>query len=162
MNHEHADAGLQSNLHALTHKALSPRARFGHVLLLLAATAMAIVLFALLATEPDLPMRTTAAFAAMLGIAAAWMIYSGWVLMNRNTLLINHRVIAGTMAVTFSALFTAGALAVGFAGGADAAFLAAGLGTGFTAVSTWLLARARADRARLLARRDALLREVRR
>ena len=124
-----SDGGI--DLVQLTRHALSTRARLGHVALLLAALAMSVLLLALLATEPAIPMRTRIAFAVMLAMSLSWTGYAIWVLKNRWTLLANHRIIAGKMAVAFTAIFTIAALAIGFSTGKSAGFLAAGMGAAF-------------------------------
>jgi hypothetical protein len=151
---------LALQLQQITGQALSVRARFGHVALLLAAVAMSIVLGALLATEPLLPTRTAVAFTVMLVMALSWTAYAIWVLRNRWTLLANHRIVAGRMAVTFSSVFTAVALGVGVTAGASAGYLAAATGAVFIAASVLLLLRAHRQRAQLLARRRQLESEL--
>lgn len=144
----------------LTSQALSTRARLGHVGLLLAALAMSAVLIALLATEPAIPMRTRIAFAAMLVMSIFWTGYAIWVLKNRWTLLANHRIVAGKMAVAFTAIFTMAALAAGFSTGKSAGFLAAGMGAAMLAIAIGLLARAKQRFIILQSRRAQLEREL--
>ncbi len=91
---------------------LAVPSRLLHVLLLLTSTAMAVVLAALLLTEPTLPPRTRLAFFVMLGIAVSWMVFFTWVLRVRRVLLAEHRVLAARMAVLFTLLFTLGAVVV--------------------------------------------------
>jgi hypothetical protein len=151
---------LALQLQQITGQALSVRARFGHVALLLAAVAMSIVLGALLATEPLLPTRTAVAFTVMLVMALSWMVYAIWVLRNRWTLLANHRIVAGRMAVAFSTVFTAAAFGAGMNTGASAGYLAAATGTVFIAASLMLLLQAHRRRAQLLERRRQLESEL--
>ena len=92
---------------------LSITARTGYTLLLLTSFSAAIVMAALLATEPGLPARTSVAFTVMAGIGLAWTALSAWVLTRRRVLFAPHRVIAARMAVGFSALFALGTLVVG-------------------------------------------------
>lgn len=147
-------------LNRLLDRGLSTRARFGHVLLLLAATAMSVVVASLLATEPNLPIRTTVAFAVLLGIGLAWIGYSVWVLRNRWTLLAGHRVAAGVMAVVFSTTFTVGAAWIGLTTSMTAAWLASFSGGVLMAVAAAVLVRARRQRAHLQTRREELEREL--
>ena len=92
---------------------LSTPARTGYTLLLLTSVSAAIVIVALLATEPGLPVRTRVAFTMMAGIGLAWTAFGAWVLRRRRVLFAPHRVIAARMAVGFSALFALGTLVVG-------------------------------------------------
>ncbi|MGH8052022.1 MAG: hypothetical protein ACRERV_12805 [Methylococcales bacterium] len=144
----------------LTGHALSTRARLGHVGLLLAALAMSIVLVALLVTEPGIPMRTHIAFAVMLAMSLSWTGYTIWVLKNRWTLLANHRIVAGKMAVAFTAIFTIAALATGFSTGKSTGFLAAGMGAALLVIAIGLLARAKQRFIFLQNRRVQLEREL--
>jgi hypothetical protein len=145
----------------LLERGLSTRARYGHVLLLLAALAMSIVVAALLLTEPSLPARTQAAFAVILLLALGWVAYAVWVLGHRWTLLAGHRVVAGVMAVTFSAVFTAAAAVAAVITTLPAAWAAAASGAALVAVAAALLIRAIRHRRRLEARRAELERELR-
>lgn len=92
---------------------LSTTARAGYTLLLLTSFSAALVIAALLATEPGLPARTRIAFTVMTGIGLAWTALAAWVLTSRRVLFAPHRVIAARMAVGFSALFALGTLVVG-------------------------------------------------
>ena len=149
-------------LELITSRALSKRARFGHVSLLLAATGMNIVIASLLATERGLPLRTSATFVVLLAIGICWIAYAVWVLRNRQTLLANHRIVAGRMAVTFSAVFACGAFGFGLATGKAAMFLAAALGAVMLVVAVTLLLRAHRHLSELVARRTLLERELKR
>ncbi len=100
---------------AQTH--LSFRSRAGHLALLLAAGGMGAVIAALLLTEPALPQRALTAFLVLLAISLAWVSYAGWVLAARRTMLANHRVVAGRIAVTATTVFTTGAIALGVTAG---------------------------------------------
>lgn len=147
-------------LRALADAELSVPARFAHVALLLVSSAFAVSLGALWATEPSLPTRTHAAFGVLLAIAGSWSVYSAWVLTQRRVLLAQHRVVAGRMAVTFTATFALGAAFIGVSTGRPAALAAAGLGVVMFAVALVLLSRARRRFAVLAARRTALEREL--
>ena len=92
---------------------LSTPARAGYTLLLLTSLSAAIVMAALLVTEPGLPPRTSIAFTVMTAIGLAWTALAAWVLTRRRVLFAPHRVIAARMAVGFSALFALGTLVVG-------------------------------------------------
>lgn len=144
------------NVRALTETALSLPARVGHVALLLVSCGVSILLLALLLTENSLPLRTRVGFYVMLAIGLSWMVYAGWVLRYRYTLLVNQRIVAGWMSVIFSSLYTVAALGLGINAGSGVGLAAAALGAGMTAVASILLARARRHRKRLLARRREL------
>ncbi len=139
--------------------ALPPR--IAYVALLLVSTAMAVVVAALLLTEPSLPTRTIFSFAVMLAIAVCWMAFAAWVLRWRRVLLAGHQVIAARMATVFTLLFTAGAIA--FApwrenrAGALAIVLA---GTEMVAVAAVRLVRSTRRQRSLLARRATLAYEL--
>lgn len=111
-------------IRALAHDQLSLRARLGYFSLLLVAAAMSVVIVALWLTEPALPARTQVAFGAMAGIGAAWVGFATWVLRARRPLYARDRVIAGRLAVAFTAVFTAGALSGVLLGGGSAALAA--------------------------------------
>lgn len=95
----------------LSGRVLSMKARLGHVALLLLASAMTTVIGSLWLTEPSLPLRTQLAFGALCLIGVAWAALAIWVLRARRPLYARDRVIAGAMAVTFTSLFLAGAVA---------------------------------------------------
>jgi hypothetical protein len=135
---------------------VSFRSRIGHLALFLVATGMSAALVALLVTEEGLPTRSMAGLAVLLAINASWAAYAAWVLAARRTLLFNHRVVAGGIAVAATMVFTLGAAAIGAATGAAAAWLAAGLGIALVAAAIALLARARRDLTRLQLRRAEL------
>jgi len=151
---------LDAKLRHLTTQALSTRSRYGHVALLLTALMMSVLLGALLATEPALPDRTQVALAVMLGIGASWVAYATWVLRHRRPLLANHRVVAGWMAVIFTALFFAGASAMALTVGGPVFQAAAAMGAAMLAVAVTVLIRACRNRARLQARRRELERQL--
>jgi hypothetical protein len=149
---------LHRQLQDLTEKTLSPVGRYGHVLLLLAAAGMGVLVLALLITEPALPLRTQAAFGAMLAIAACWVGYSTWALLRRRPLMHAHRVVAGAMATAFTGLFTAVALTTGALTAAPAAWWAGGMGAVMLIVALSLLLLALRTRSALLTRREELRR----
>ena len=139
---------------------LSRRSRLGYVALLLVSMAMTVVVVSLWLTEPALPVRTRVAFGAMTVIGLAWMVFAGWVLTTRRVLLGRDSVVAGRLAVTFTAVFIAGALLVGYSTGGKAPLAAAATGVGLLGVAVALLVRARRRVAGLMARRDALERDL--
>lgn len=155
-----APHALDAELQHLTARLLSPRSRYGHVALLLAASMMCVLLGALLATEPGLPGRTQTSLAAMLGIGASWVAYAVWVLRQRRPLLGQQRIVAGRMAVIFTALFLAGAVGMAAAMGSAAFQAAAVLGTGLLIVAVSVLAQAHRHVARLQAHRQELERRL--
>jgi len=151
---------LDAELQHLTARLLSPRSRYGHVTLLLVALMMCVLLGALLATESDLPGRTQAALAVMLGIGASWVAYALWVLRNRRPLLGNHRIVAGWMAVAFTTLFLAGALAMTITADGTIFPVAAAAGAAMLALAVAVLIQAYRHVARLHARRRELERQL--
>ena len=149
-----------SSARALMHGELSTLARFGHVALLLVAAAMTLAVGSLWATEPSLPVRTHVAFAAIVLIGSAWVVYATWTLSSRRPLLGRHRVVAGRMAVTFTSVFVIGCVLTAMTTGHPAGYAAAGLGGLMLAVAVWLLVRARREVARLTARRAEIERRL--
>lgn len=150
---------LHARLQELTDRSLSHAARYGHVGVLLAASGIAVLVAALLLTEPGLPPRTMLAFGGLLVVAACWIGYSGWVLSRRRPLFQRHRVVAGTMATVFSGAFTLAATGAALVTGSTLAWTAALMGAGMLVFAALLLARARRRHDALVARRDELLRE---
>ena len=145
-----------SALQRLADAELSVRSRLGHVALLLVALMMTSVIGALWLTEPALPRRTQLAFGVMIAAGLSWAAFALWVLARRRVLLARHGIVAGRMAVTFTALFLAGALAVGYETGGRAPYTAAGLGVVMLGGAVATLVRAHRTFARLTARRRAL------
>jgi hypothetical protein len=158
-----AAGGLERSTAAarqLADRELSGPSRMRYVWLLLAALGTTVAVGSLWATEPALPLRTHIAFGAMTVIGIAWSAFSMWVLTSRRVLFARERSVAGRMAVTFAAVFMAGALAIAAATGAAAALAAAGTGVVMMIVAVIILRGAHRASARLLARRDALEREL--
>ena len=151
---------LDEELQQLTTRLLSPQSRYGHVALLLVALMMCVLLGALLATEPALPDRTQAALVVMLCIGACWVVYASWVLRQRRPLLANHRIVAGWMAVAFTAVFVTGALGMTIATGSAAFYAAAAAGVGMLVLAVAVLVEAYRHVARLQARRLELERKL--
>ena len=154
------DPSIVASLGHLARTELSRSARLGHVLLALGASAMTIVVVSLWLTEPALPTRTRAAFAVSTIIGLAWVAYSVWVLSARRVMLARQRVVAGRLAVTFAGTFTAGCVLLALTSAPDAARPALVMSLVLLAVALVLWRRAEAAHARLLARRDALEREL--
>ncbi|HSK20666.1 MAG TPA: hypothetical protein VK912_16050 [Longimicrobiales bacterium] len=119
--------------------------RVGYTALLLAGLTVAAVTGSLLATEAGLPGRTQAAFVVVASAGLAWAALAAWVLARRRVLFASHRVMAGRMSVTCTALFTAGALTVWLLGSRQqpGALAAAAVGAAMLAVAVVVLLRAR-------------------
>lgn len=129
------------------------RSRLGHLALLLVATGASVVLASLLATKKALPLRTMASFAVLLMINLSWTAYAAWVLNARRRMLLNHRVVAGWIAMAAAAVFTVGALVIGATTRTAAAYPAAGAGLIFLLIAITLLVRATLDFRALQMRR---------
>jgi hypothetical protein len=142
------------------HGALSMRARIGYVALMLVSVCGMAGLVSLWATEPSLPARTHAAFAAMTALCAGWAGLAGWVLRTRRVLLGYDRVLAGRMAVTGSSLFTMGMVAAAAISGRPAAWGGVLLGVVMVAVAAVQLRRAARRFLELITQRDALARQL--
>ena len=155
-----AAARATAELRRLLDSQLSLRSRIGHVALLLASAAMTVVVASLSITEPALPARTAAAFAAMTMISLAWVAFSGWVLTRRRPLFGRDRVVAGRMAVIFTSTFMAVALAIAYSSGGRAPVAAAVMGLLLVAAAVTLLVHARRNVLRLTSRREALEHEL--
>jgi hypothetical protein len=156
----HARTPLESALAELTERTLSRGERAGHVALTLFAAAMALVVAMLLATEPGIPMRTTIAFWVLLAIAVSWVAFGLRVLSRRRPLLAEREVVAGRMGLLYSAVFTAGTMAVGMVNAGQLVTPATWLGATMTAVALANLLRAQWRRAQLVALRERLEREL--
>jgi len=154
------DPSVVAGLEYLARTELSLRARLGHVLLALVASAMTVVVVSLWLTEPFLPARTSAAFAMMTVIGLGWVAYSVWVLSARRVMLARQRVVAGRLAVAFTGAFAAGCVLLASTSARAAAGPALAMSLVLLAVALVLWRRAEAAHARLLARRETLEREV--
>lgn len=139
---------------------LSPPSRLSYVTLLLVALMVTVVVGSLWLTEPALPLRTQLGFAMMVVIGLSWVAFALWVLARRRVLLARHRVVAGRMAVTFTALFALGALTLGYETGRAAPYGAAATGLVLLAGAVAILAQANRTVARLTERRQTLEREL--
>jgi hypothetical protein len=139
---------------------LSLPSRLVYVALLLAALTMTAIVGSLWATEPGLPTRTQVAFGVMTVIGLSWVAFAVWVLARRRLLYAWDSVVAGRMAVTFTATFVAGALVVGYVSGGAAPYAAAALGIVMLGGAVALLVRGQRKFARLSERRTILEREL--
>jgi hypothetical protein len=157
----HASFGPTApELRQLLEAELSRRSRFGYVALLLASATMTVVIASLWLTEPALPTRAQIAFLVMTVIGVSWSSLAVWVLTTRRILLGRDSVVAGWMAVTFTATFVVGALAIGLTSGGTSPYAAASLGMALFAIAVVVLIRARRRLASLMNRRDALERDL--
>lgn len=156
MPHPAAPSALVDDLRQLTARELSLPSRLRYVALLLAASATTAIAMALLLTESRLPPRTSIALAAVAAIGVSWVAFAAWVLTRRRLLLGRHRIVAGRMAVAFSALFAIGAVAVGRSTANPSAFAAAAMGGVMLVIAVFLWLRARRQYAHLSKRRDEL------
>jgi hypothetical protein len=154
------DPGMALDLERLARTELSSSARLRYVGLGLVSSAMTIVVMSLWLTEPALPTRTAVAFAVLAAIGIGWVAFSVWVLSVRRVMLARQRLVAGRLAVLFAAAFAGGCLVLVAAGATPAAGPAALMGLGLLGVALVVWRRARNAHARLLARKDALEREV--
>jgi hypothetical protein len=154
------DSSVMAGLGYLARTELSLRARLGHVLLALVASAMTIVVVSLWLTEPALPTRTRAAFAMLAIIGSGWVAYSVWVLSTRRVMLARQRVVAGRLAVAFTGAFAAGCGLLAATTAPGAVWPALAMSLVLLAVALVLWRRADMAHTRLLARRDELEREL--
>jgi hypothetical protein len=148
------------DLRRLLDKELSQASRLGYVALMLASLTMTVVVSSLWLTEPVLATRTQVAFALMIGIGLSWTAFAVWVLTTRRVLFGRDSVVAGRLAVTFTATFVVGAVTLGYMMGGTAPYAAAAMGLGLLAGAVALLVRAHRRVARLTTRRAALMRET--
>lgn len=140
---------------------MSLPSRLGHSLLLVVSLTVAAGVASLWATEPALPARVHAGFAAIVGIALAWAAFAAWVLARRRVLFGADRVLAAGMATVFTAAGALGFAAIGFAGyGGRAAFVGAGVHGALCVLSGVLLRRARRHVAALRQRQRELETEL--
>ena len=151
---------LVDDLRRLTASELSLPVRLGYVGLLLTAATMTVVVTALLITEPSLRLRTSIALGILAVMGLSWVSFAVWVLSQRRILLGRHRVVAGRLAVGFSAVFCIGAVVVGYATSSRSAFAAAAIGAVMIAIATAMLVRARRRVEQLSKRRDELERQL--
>ena len=151
---------LVDDLRRLTASELSLPVRLGYVGLLLTAATMTVIVTALLITEPSLRLRTSIALGILAVMGLSWVSFAVWVLSQRRILLGRHRVVAGRLAVGFSAVFSIGAVVVGYATSSRSAFAAAAIGAVMIAIATAMLVRASRWVEQLSKRRDELERQL--
>lgn len=144
------------NVRQLAGAELSLAARLGYVALLLVSTGMTLVIASLWLTEGGLPVRTQIAFGAMCLIGSSWVALSIWALAARRPLFARDRVIAGRMAVAFTALFVAGAIAAVVIANNVAAYAVLATAVAMLAVAARVLIGASRRHEDLLSRRAAL------
>lgn len=135
---------------------LSTRARIGHVALLLMSLLLTTGVVSLWLTEPALPLRAHVAFAMLSVIGLSWAAFAGHALTQRRVLYARHRVIAGRMAVTFTATYFVAALAIAWTLDVAAGYVAAGIGGLLLGIAVLLLRRSQRALSRLLERRREL------
>jgi len=139
---------------------LSLPSRLAYTMLLGVSLAGTAVVGSLLLTESDLPLRTSAAMAAMVGIGLSWAMFAAWVLARRRVLFAHHRVISARMGVAFSLLFVVGAIATTWSPDTSGTgYAAAGVGLVMLGVAMALLVRAH-RRVEELSRRRAVLEQA--
>jgi hypothetical protein len=153
-------AQISEDMRRLLDAELSVPARLGYVALLLAALMMTAVVLALWLTEPALAVRTQVAFALMIAIGVSWVAFAVRVLTTRRILLARHRIVAARMAVTFTTVFVAGFVTLGFVTGNRAPYAAAALGLVMLTIAASMLRHAHRAFVRLTERRVALEREL--
>ncbi|HEX5214555.1 MAG TPA: hypothetical protein VFV98_03780 [Vicinamibacterales bacterium] len=138
----------------LTDELSTPR-KIRLVALILLALGVSGAVGSLLLTEPGLPLRTQAAFGAIVAIGASWVGFGVWALSTRRALYARQQVVATRLALVFGLLYTIGCLVL-LASGVRAAGAAAAFGGVLTMIAWWLQRRASDRLAGLLARRQAL------
>lgn len=134
---------------------LSTTSRVGYTLLAVLGAGMAMLTGALVATEHDLPQRTQIALAAMTLTGVAWTAIAVWVLSRRRVLFAQHRVVVTRVACLIAGVFFAFAFTLNGAMRVPTVVMS-GLML-LVACAAWL--HAQRVRARLMARRDALMKE---
>jgi uncharacterized membrane protein YfcA len=136
---------------------LSSKVRGAYLVGLLATATFAVALSSLWLTEPHLPMRTQIAFATLVAINLGWACFCLWVLTRRRVLYARQGVVAGRLAVAWSSVFVAGALAAGFdSGHVNGGLLAAAFGSVLLGCAVLMLRRAVSRHQELLALRHSL------
>ncbi len=119
--------------------------------LLVVSAGGGLFLASMWATEPGpLPIRTQVAFGLCLVISASWSTLAVRALLRRGRLFASQRVIAATMGLVFSGLFTVLGLAVSLAADRTDQAVYVGLsGASAVAIAAVLVARARRARNEL-------------
>jgi len=127
--------------------------RVGYLVAGMGGLAAATLVGVLWATEPaPLPVRTQLAFAVFIVVGLAWAGFAVWALARRPLFALD-RIVAAMLALIFSTLTTAGAVALAVTRDSAVALVgAAGLGLGLTTLSAVILIRAGAHRRALIAR----------
>ncbi|MFJ4787723.1 transmembrane transport protein [Streptomyces sp. NPDC088794] len=143
--------------HALSAE-VSLRARMRHMAVGLAGGCGAALISVLWATEPHpLPVRTQAAFAALIGVGLVWAAFAGWVLSRRRPLYARDRVLGARLALTVTSLTcVAGTTLAAVRGTTTEALTIALTGTVLVIAAGLLLLRAHAHRRELLRLRNSL------
>jgi hypothetical protein len=136
---------------------LSGRSKILHAALLVAATAMAIVVTSIWITEPVLPVRTHVAFAGLVLIALGWITHAIWVLTHTAILLVPHQAQAARLSMASSVVFFVGCLLAWLLVGNQASLLATVSAAVMTGVSVLNYQRAVSRFRTLTRRRDELL-----
>ncbi len=96
---------------------LSLRRRVFYLAVGLAGLTGSALIGLLWATEPALPARTAAAFAALMAIGSGWALFGGWAVTRRAPLYARDRVVAGVLGVAAWLVFTVGTVAIAAADG---------------------------------------------
>ncbi|TWP51048.1 transmembrane transport protein [Lentzea tibetensis] len=123
----------------------------------LAGLTVALLVGALWATEPSLPLRTHVAFGGIVAAGLGWAGFAGWTLTRRVPLFARDRVIAGVLALTFSGATAVGLVLVAATrGGTTAVLTASATGLVLVTAALALLVTGRRRRAELLRRKAAL------
>ena len=138
----------------LTDELSMPR-RLRLLTLVLLSLAISCAVLSLLLTEPNLPLRTQAAFGAIVAIGLAWVGFGLWALSTRRALYARQQVVAARLALVFGLVYTIGCLVL-LGSGVRAAGAAGAFGGVLTVIAWWLHRRAGARLAGLLARRQTL------
>jgi hypothetical protein len=144
---------------ALVRGELSGRSKILHAALLVAALAMASVVVSVWVTEATLPMRTHAAFAAVVIIALGWSVHAIRVLTHKAILLVPHQVQAARLSMAACVVFLGGCLAAWLLVGGQAPMLATLSAGVMSAVSVYNFRLATERHHTLMRRRNELLKE---
>ena len=139
----------------------STASRVVHAAVLLGALAVAGLVSSLWITEPALPPRTHAAFAAVVTVALVWVVVAARALRTRRALFARQRVTVAWLALAISAALVIGTGLAASAGAiGEAAPLAGGFAIAMLAGSAAFLVLARRRAAELGRRRASLEREL--
>jgi hypothetical protein len=147
----------EKTLADLIAREVSLLSRIKYTVLLIAGGGMAALVGALWATEPELPLRTHLSFAAIVLVGLGWAGLAGWVLSKRRPLFALDRVIAASIALAASLIFTLGSVWIAQARAAQTALVAVmAIGATTVAASARLLWSAVSRRSQLKQRLDEL------